>query len=648
MKRLAIYFFYDSQGIVDDYVPYFLQDLKKNVSKLHVVCNGGVSDLGFAKLIKFADEITVRENTGYDAWAYKTVMESYGYEYLRTFDELILLNFTIMGPLVPLREMFSDMANRELDFWGITEYVEINPDPYGLSKFGYLPKHIQSHFIAIRNSLLISQEFRNYWENLPKISSYQESICFHETVFTKNFADLGFKWETYVGSDFDTYSDNTIITAPTRLIKEKNCPIFKRRSFFHDYTSLLNQSLGNGTSDLFEYIKTSTNYDTNLIWQNVFRTVPQFDYYKLLKQNYVLSSVTTPISKVSELKIGLVMHVYYKELFDVCYNYALATPDFVDIFITVSSKELYEVISNQIHESSDRKVTVSLIKNRGRDVSALLVGARSFVMEHDVICFIHDKKVAQLKYAITGENFGLMCYENLLFNREDVNQIIYLFLKEEKLGMLVPPIPNFGEYFRTYGMEWGSNYSAVKELSIQLGLNVPIEKGKPPIGPYGTMFWFRVNALKTLFDHGWKYEDFPTEPANCDGTIMHAIERIYSFVAQNNGYYTATVFNSRFAERELINRAHMLRELNSSLMKRNRGANLAEILSVFRVENEILSSISTNPLTIGVKDGNSLALSLSPLLNLKTIIKIIIRKIVGNRLYDLSHRVKMAISKKVL
>lgn len=29
IKRLAIYFFYDKDGIVDDYIPYMLNDLKK-------------------------------------------------------------------------------------------------------------------------------------------------------------------------------------------------------------------------------------------------------------------------------------------------------------------------------------------------------------------------------------------------------------------------------------------------------------------------------------------------------------------------------------------------------------------------------------------------------------------------------------------
>ena len=46
MKRVAIYFFYDKNGIVDKYVNYFLEDLKKNLDRLIIVCNGKLTSKG--------------------------------------------------------------------------------------------------------------------------------------------------------------------------------------------------------------------------------------------------------------------------------------------------------------------------------------------------------------------------------------------------------------------------------------------------------------------------------------------------------------------------------------------------------------------------------------------------------------------------
>lgn len=638
LKRLAIYFFYDESGIVDDYVPYFLADLKKNISYLVVVCNGFIDDEGRDKLNMFADQIIVRENKGFDAWAYKCGIETLGWRKISGFDELILLNFTIMGPLFPLSEMFDCMDSKEIDFWGITEYAKVDPDPHKLCKYGYLPKHIQSHFIAIKNKLLKSVDFRSYWDNLPVIESYQQSICFHEAVFTKTFEDLGYKWETFVGSRFDDYCDNMIINAPVKLIKEGRCPIFKRRSFFHNYSVLLTKSLGNSTFDLLEYIKNNTNYDLNLIWKNILRTVPQFDYYKLAGLVNIIP-VSHKLSESSvKLHIGLVMHIYYQDLFESCFQYALSTPEEVDILITISNKNLLTYVEKRLLSIKTRKINVICVENRGRDVSALLIGAKDFIRHYDLICFIHDKKVTQLESSIKGENFSKLCYDNILYNRVFSENIIEIFKREPQLGMLNPPIPNFAEYFRINGLEWGRNFENTKALASKLGLNIPVKKDKPPIAPFGTMFWFRVAALQKIFDFGWYYEDFPSEPADVDGTIMHAIERVYSFVAQESGYYSSTAVNEEFAKRELINRGHMLREILSSLLPYFSNPNFLSFSTCLTEQTNLLYFSKSDDSKS--EYGNQIALSISPFLSWRTIIKIFTRKILGSNVYELLHRLK--------
>ena len=94
---------------------------------------------------------------------------------------------------------------------------------------------------------------------------------------------------------------------------------------------------------------------------------------------------------------------------------------------------------------------------------------------------------------------------------------------------------------------WGPNFDNTKALLKTLGLDVPISGEKAPLAPFGSVFWFRVKALAPLFDHGWQHGDFPPEPLPQDGTISHAIERVYPFVAQGAGYYPAVVMSSDFA-----------------------------------------------------------------------------------------------------
>ena len=105
VKRAAIYFVYDAEGIIDDYIPVILSALRKHINRIVVVANGKLGDEGRNKLKAVVDDIVVRPNTGFDGWAYKTGIEYIGWDELRTYDELIVMNHTVMGPVNSFDEM---------------------------------------------------------------------------------------------------------------------------------------------------------------------------------------------------------------------------------------------------------------------------------------------------------------------------------------------------------------------------------------------------------------------------------------------------------------------------------------------------------------------------------------------------------------
>lgn len=565
IKRLAIYFFYDRDGVVDDYITYMLEDLNKNISDLLVVCNGKLSLEGRKKFEKYTSNILVRENIGFDVWAYKESLETYGWDRLSEYDELILMNYTIMGPIYPFKEMFNRMEQRDVDFWGITTYNEVSFDPFGTIKYGYIPLHIQSHFIAIRNEMLKSKEFKEHWENMPMINRYEEAVGFHEAIFTKKFEDRGYKWEAYVNTkDLSKHSDHPILMSPLELIKNRRCPIIKRRSFFHDYSGFLHLNNGESTFEMMEYIKENLDYDVNLIWDNILRTQNQADLKKCLQLNYILPSNGTKNKLIENIdkKIALVIHIYFEDLIEYCFKYVSSMPQQSDIYITTNTEDKKVKIEKKFSELKCNKLKVIVIENRGRDVSALIVATKNFIMDYDYVCFAHDKKVTQLDMGIKGEAFSYKCFENILKDDIFVKNIIDTFESNPRLGLLTPPPPNHSDYYPTISFEWGYNYEKTLEVYKQLNLTVPISLEKEPIAPLGTMFWFRPKALKKLFDMDWNYSDFPREPNGTDGTLLHAIERIYPFVVQEEGFYPAWVMVDTFAKIEVTNLNFMLRELN--------------------------------------------------------------------------------------
>lgn len=581
-KRYAVYVFYDKNGIVDEYNEVFLEDLKKNLTKLLVICNGEINEEGLQKFKNIADEVIVRPNEGFDITAYKIGIEHYGYEALSQYDEIMVLNSTCFGPLYPFSEMFDSMAEKDLDFWGITQFHEVPFDPFGTIKYGYIPKHIQSYFMVFRKSLFMTDDFKKYWKNLPQIRTYEDAVGFHETIFTKDFADKGYKWDVYANTDeLEGYTYEGLRDFPRYMIERKRCPIIKRRSFFHEYSEALSRSGGEPTKEAMEYIEKNLEYDTGLIYKNLLRLQNQADLKKRMHWNYVLSS-TVKNKKTSEqrLSVALVIHIYYSELAKFCASYVTSMPKGTDVYVTVPDEERAEIAKKEFENLDDYNIEFRIVGNIGRDVAPFLVGCKDIINKYDLICKVHDKKVYQIMPMSIGASWQTECFDNLLRNAIFVENVITLFEKNKYLGLLTPPVPKHGAYYPTTGKgEWGENFDVAKELADMLGLQVDMNREKEPVAPLGSMFWVRTKALKALFDHDWEYDEFPKEPIDTDATVLHAIERIYPFVVQHEGYYPGWVMSDWFAKIELTNWEFINREIEKAAFDKVGYCDFRELLN---------------------------------------------------------------------
>lgn len=568
-RRLGIYFFYDAQGIVDGYVYHFLDGIRPCLCELYIVCNGSVEEAALERFERYAaGNVLVRENRGLDVGAYRAAIERVGFDRLGDYDELVLMNATVFGPLTPFTEMFASMSVRDLDFWGITSHAGVEGNPFPQNGLKDLPEHIQSHFLVLRKELLRSPSYREYWDSLPEIRTYEDSVSHYECTFTRHFAALGFQWATYTGTEHLAHvSAQPIMTMPAVLVRDRRCPIVKRRCFFQDRSVLLNDTNGDQGREVFEYIRDHLEYDVELIWENLLRTCNHAALRRCLQLDHVLPDRLVQGGTRPALRVALWMHIYYIDLLPECFRYAGSMPEYADVIVTTDTPEKKRQIVSMFSGLSVRKVEVILIENRGRDNSALLVGCAPFLDEYDVVCFAHDKKVGHLRYEVQGRSFAEHCYRNTLQSKGFVENVVRAFAEEPRLGLLCPPPPYASAYYNTIGIgDWGPNFDNTKELYDRLGLRVPIDRGEEPVAPFGSVFWFRTRALAGLFQYGWRYEDFPEEPVDFDGTFLHAVERIYPFVAQQAGYYSGWLLSSSFASVELTNYHYMLRQLNIRLI----------------------------------------------------------------------------------
>ena len=568
-KRCGIFFFFDKDGKADTYVYYLLKSIAPFLSHLLVVVNGKLLPECRNEFTQLGADVFVRENIGFDVMAYKEAIESIGYENLKEYDELILFNYTIFGPLYPFSEMFDKMDALDSDFWGITMYNGAPSPLFEKINDGKIPVHLQSHFLAIGKKMLGSIEFKNYWTNMRPISSYDDSVMYHEATFTKHFAEAGFTWKAYVDTG-DCLDDShyPLIMMPVEMVRDRRCPIIKRKSFFQEIWLYLDESTNEPAMQLLEFIKNHTDYDVDMIWENLIRTCNLYDIKNCLNLNYILPTQSLLPQKQAEApKVALIIHLYDDSLIQYCLHYASSMPAYVDVYITTNTEEKKEKISQAFGSLKCNKLEVRLVKNLGRDVSALLVGCRDIVLQYDYVCFAHDKSVAHIKPHTKGMSFSYITYEGVLSNNNYVENVIETFCENPRLGLLAPPPPNHADYYPIIGDEWTCNFENCVKLAKRLNIKAEFSATKPPIAPLGSIFWFRSKALSPIFEYPWKYEDFHSEPLPTDGTLSHAIERIYPFVAQHSGYYAAWVMPDNLAKLFITNIYYYLRSINCVLFR---------------------------------------------------------------------------------
>lgn len=540
-KRYAIFVFYDGEGIVDDYNCYFLRELQKVTDRILCIVNGKVNAEGLKKLKAVSSEVLVRENEGLDITAYNIGLFRDGYDKLKSYDEVIVCNGTVYGPFYPFSEMFDTMAAKDLDFWGISVFHKLGFDPNHTCKYGYLPQHIQSYFQVYRKDFVKTDDFRNWWKNMPKIHTYGEAIGFHEVIFTKEMSEKGYKWAAYCDpKPFEGYTLDPLRDFPTYLIDKQRCPVVKRRSFFQDYDEAFQRGGGESTQDAFRYIGKHFNYDVNMIWDNLLRITNMAELKRRLHLNFVLSSEIRKKKEPSKMKTALFLHLYYEDQGAFCRRYASHMPKGCDIFITVPTDEKKKNAAELFRTlESDHHVEIKVVQNRGRDLGPFLTDLRDAICDYDLIVKVHDKKTMQTYPPTIGHSWEHMLFENVLHNETFIDNVIATFEEQPHLGLLVPPPPLHGPYYPTTGEnDWGGNFEVTKELARKLNLHVPMSEDREPIAPLGSIFWCRTDALRPLLDYNWKYEDFPEEPAATDRTILHAIERIFPFCAQQMSYYS--------------------------------------------------------------------------------------------------------------
>lgn len=213
-KRAAIFAHWDSDGIIEDYVVYFLTELSKEADIIFV-SDGTLLEDEKNKISEITIKIIDCLHGEYDFGSYKR-----GYKYFlnldQQYEELILANDSCYGPFYPFKDLFSQMDRSDIDFWGIFEHY-LRSEEY---------QHLQSFFLVFKQTVFQSEFFNEFLLSVSKQDSKIDIIMKYEVGLTRLLKSRGFAYSSLIKF---SKKNLTYTKEAFDLIIKKQMPFLKRR-----------------------------------------------------------------------------------------------------------------------------------------------------------------------------------------------------------------------------------------------------------------------------------------------------------------------------------------------------------------------------------------------------------------------------------
>ncbi len=215
VKRIAIFAHFDHNDEVKRYIRYHVRALAEHCDRVDFVSHSKLSQAELDKVAPLCHRAVTRDNVGFDFGMWQHALSDID---LSEFDELVLTNSSIYGPLFSLAPMFDKMSKASCDFWAITDNHEIS-------------WHLQSYFLTFKRRLFESAAFAQFWASVLPYRNKWQVIRSYELGLTEYLVQCGFSAAAYLPAD-SLFPDglgrhlhrnkrkNPTCYHPVRLIKE--------------------------------------------------------------------------------------------------------------------------------------------------------------------------------------------------------------------------------------------------------------------------------------------------------------------------------------------------------------------------------------------------------------------------------------------
>jgi lipopolysaccharide biosynthesis protein len=528
----AVIAHFDLHNELDPTFRLLIECLKTTCTKVVLVTTSKL-DLSFIP----QGVITIqRPNFGYDFYSYRVGIEEV--ERQGGCDNLLLVNSSFF---VLNSEKFKTTLKTLLK--RLEEYSLVS-----LTASNQIAWHLQSYMIGLNSEVLTAPWFVNWLDGIAPTDNKMDAILAYELGLSGTAIDHGIptsvifeptadeqstalvnwrKWQEAAGevnlnNDYNaTHFNAQAIAERHGLVKVellRNNPHKLNLDWLAGMTS---ETLGR---DITSYIARSreaylsnTNGLTTLTDKR--KGIPSF------------RKIATGRLARNGVRVAVVVHLYYVELLDEICRYLKNIIEPFDLFITTPFEGFIPNIIDQC-EPLAQTVMIAVLENRGRDMAPFIALHRSKLLEPYVaVLKLHSKKSG---YSGKGESWRNRLFDELCGNYQLVQKTISL-LSDHGAGIVGPH-----DFYLKNEHFWGGNRATVHRLLVAMGIRQKIDDIE--LGFFGgSMFWFSPKAITLLHEIPEDMLVFEDEEGQRDGTLAHAIERIFSNIASYSKFTSTSV-----------------------------------------------------------------------------------------------------------
>ncbi len=257
IKRICLFAGHSSSHEIEEYVVYLVEKLSK-ISDVYYLADNELNDYEKSKIHPYTKAVYGINHNKYDFGSWQELIYILGWEKLSEYDELILVNDSIIGPLYNINILIEKtILDSQWQVCGIN-YA-----------YDYHTWHLSSYFLMLKKDVFLSNDFKDYVLSIKHEEKIEHIIEKYEIGLSKMLHEKGYVVKSLVNFKKNIYlSWRSFIRNGSPFIKKK---IFSTELF------ILSRSL------LWSvYISRYTNFDKTIIKKYIHKLYKSRSFIRII------------------------------------------------------------------------------------------------------------------------------------------------------------------------------------------------------------------------------------------------------------------------------------------------------------------------------------------------------------------------------